>query len=42
MINGRDSEYMCNFGKGGICAIQHTFWQKVAAGHKEQMSPLMI
>ena len=25
----------------GICAIKHTFEQKVAASHEEQMSPLM-
>ena len=26
----------------GIHAVKHTFWQRLAASHKEQMSPLMI
>ena len=26
----------------GVHVVQHTFWQKVAASCKEQMSPLMI
>ena len=26
----------------GTRAIKHTFWQKVAASHMEQLSPLMI
>ena len=41
---------VCDFGEGGyVCAINHTFWQKVtashkkvAASHKRQMSLLMI
>ena len=30
-----------DFSEGGTC-IKHTFWQRLAASHEEQMSPLMI
>ena len=26
----------------GICVVRHTFWWRLAASHKEQMSPVMI
>ena len=26
----------------GVRAVKHRFWQRLAATHKEQMSPLMI
>ena len=29
-------------GGGRVRAVKHTFWQRVAASHKEQMSLLMI
>lgn len=29
-----------DFSEGG--AVKHTFWQRLAAGHEEQMSPLII
>ena len=35
-------QYICDFSERGIYAIKHTFLQKVAASHEEQMSPLMI
>ena len=28
--------------KGVVHAVKHTFWQRLAASHVEQMSPLMI
>ena len=28
--------------KRGHVVIRHSFWQKIAASHEEQMSPLMI
>ena len=34
--------YICDFREGSIHVIKHTFWQKVAASHQEQRSPLMI
>ena len=37
-----EGQYICDFGEGRVHAIKHTFLQKVAASHKEQMSPLMI
>ena len=30
---------ICDFGEGGIHAIEHIFLQKVSASHKEQTSP---
>ena len=30
-----------DFGEG-VRAVEHTSWQKVAAGHEEQMSPLVM
>ena len=26
----------------GVPAVEHTFWQRLAASHEEQMSPLVI
>ena len=34
--------YICDFGKGGIHAIKHIFFQKLYASHKEQVSPRRI
>ena len=31
-----------DFSKGGVRAVRHEFWERLAAGHKEQMSSLMI
>ena len=36
------SQYIYDFSEGELHAIKHTFWQKVAASHEEQRSPLMI
>ena len=36
------SVYVYDISEGGIPVVKHTFWQKVAASHEEQMSPLMI
>ena len=35
-------EYIDDFSEGGVHATKHMFWRKVAAGHMEQMSLLMI
>ena len=34
-----EGQYICDFSEGGVRAIKHTFLQKVAASHEEQMSP---
>ena len=42
----REGQYICDFGEGGVHAIEHIFLQKVSASlvkvtasHEEQMSP---
>ena len=38
-----EGQYICDFSEGGVHAIKHIqFLQKVAASHKEQVSPFMI
>ena len=39
-VAGRSVLYMM-LVEGG-CAVKHTCWQRLAASHEEQMSPLMI
>ena len=39
-IRGRSVLYMILVK--GVRAVKLTFWQKLAAGHEEHMSPLMI
>ena len=42
-IRGEVSIYVILvWGRGEICAIKYTFWQKVAARHQGHMSLLMI
>lgn len=36
-----EGQYICDFGKGGMCTQIHIF-EKMAVGYKEHMSPFMI
>ena len=38
-VGGKVSQYICDFGEGGMHAIKHIFFlQKVSASHDEQTS----
>ena len=39
---GEVSVYIYDFSEGELCVVKHTFWQKVAASHEEQMLSLMM
>ena len=39
---GGGGQYKYDFSEGGCVQSKAHFWQQVAAGHKEQMSPIMI
>ena len=39
-VGGRSMLYMTLVKEGR--AVKHTFWQRLAASHEEQMPPLMI
>lgn len=34
-----ESQYLYDFGEGGVRAIKHVFFQKVSASYEEQASP---
>ena len=31
-----------DFSEGGLHAVKHTFWQRLAVSHEEHISPLII